>query len=86
VLTGSFQRDLSARRAIEIELPEFVICALEARVNEVNVGAKPSELCSLHDFIESELVGLVSVRDVAELESVIPGFAVAVQKWLNETR
>jgi hypothetical protein len=78
--------DLSSRRAIEIELPEFLICALKARLVEVNVGAKPSEVRSLHNLIESELVGFVSVRDVAELELAVPGFAMAVQQWLSELR
>jgi hypothetical protein len=86
LLHGRFGRDLSARRVLQIELPEFLICALEARLTEVNVGAKPDELCSLHNLIESELVSLVSVRDVAELESAVPGFAMAVQQWLSELR
>ena len=66
--------------------PEFLICALHARLNEVNAGAPPHELCSLHNLIESELVSLVSVRDVAELEQSVPGFAQAVQQWLSELR
>lgn len=86
MLRGRFQRDLSARRVIEIELPEFLICALEARLREVNVAATPDECCTLDDLIESELANLVSVRDVAELESAVPGFATAVQAWLSELR
>lgn len=86
VLHGQFASDLCSRRIIEIELPEFLICALQARLNEVNTGAQPHELCSLHNLIESELVNLVSVRDVAELEQSVPGFAQAVQQWLLELR
>jgi hypothetical protein len=71
---------------VEIELPEFLICALQARLNEVNTGARPHEVCSLHNLIESELVSLVSVRDVAELEQSVPGFAQAIQQWLLELR
>src|SRR5436190_19551381 len=86
LLPGRFPADLSARRLVQIELPEFLICALEARVAEVNQGARPHERCSLHDLIESELVSLVSVRDVAELEQTVPGFAHAVERWLSELR
>ena len=71
---------------VEIELPEFLICALQARLKEVNTGAPSHELCSLHNLIESELVSLFSVRDVAELEQSVPGFAQAVQQWLSELR
>jgi hypothetical protein len=28
----------------------------------------------------------VSVRDVAELEAAVPGFAHAVERWLSELR
>ena len=86
VLPGQFGTNLCSRRIVEIELPEFLICALQARLNEVNVGAQPHELCSLDNLIESELVNLVSVRDVAELEESVPGFAQAVQQWLLELR
>jgi hypothetical protein len=86
VLSGRFSNNLSARCLLQIELPEFLICALEARLSEVNVGALPHERCSLHNLIESELVSLVSVRDVAELEQTVPGFAHAVQQWLTELR
>jgi len=86
VVAGRFAADLCSRRVVEIELPEFLICALQARLYEVNEGARPHELCSLHDLIESELVNLVSVRDVAELEQSVPGFAQAVQQWLSELR
>jgi hypothetical protein len=86
VLPGRFAGNLSSRRIVKIELPEFLIYALQARLNEVNTGAPPHELCSLHNLIESELVSLVSVRDVAELEQSGPGFAQAVRQWLSELR
>lgn len=86
VVAGRFTTDLCSRRVVEIELPGFLICALQARLNEVNAGAQSHELCSLHNLIESELVSLVSVRDVAKLEQFVPGFANAVQLWLSELR
>ena len=84
VVDGHFAADLASRRVVEIELPEFLISALQARLREVNAGARPHELCSLSNLIESELANLVSVRDVAELDLSVPGFAHAVQQWLSE--
>ena len=73
VLPGRFAVSLSSRRIVEIELPEFLICALHARLNEANSGAEPHERGSLDDLIESELINLISVRDVAVLEDSVPG-------------
>jgi hypothetical protein len=84
VVKGSFGRKLQSRRTLQIELPEFLIRALEARLAEANEGATIEERCSLDHLIESELVNLISLRDVAELEMVIPGFTGAVQRWLVE--
>ena len=84
VLPGRFAVNLSSRRIVEIELPEFLICALRARLNEANSGAGPHEVCSLDDLVESELINLISVRDVAVLEESVPGFTQAVQQWLSE--
>src|SRR3954447_25014386 len=69
----SFRRDLQERRLISVELPEFLIFALEQRVLEANVGAPPGETSTLNDYIETELANLVTVRDVAELEATAPG-------------
>jgi hypothetical protein len=86
VVAGSFRRNLQERRCLEIELPEFLVCALEARVAEANEGAPPDERCTLNHYIESELVNLVTVRDVAELDTRWPGFAEAIQRWIAEMR
>jgi hypothetical protein len=86
VISGNFCRDLHARRPVTVELPEFLIRALESRVAETNRGAGPSELVTLSHYIESELVNLVTLRDVAELDFYIPGFAEAVQRWVLEMR
>jgi len=84
VVDPRFRRDLRARRAIRVELPEFLVCALEARVAEANDGAAPDERCTLDHYIESELVNLVTLRDVAELEERLPGFSEAVHQWVLE--
>ncbi len=84
LLAGHFHRDLQSRRALRIELPEFILCALEARLAEANADAPAEERCILDHLIESELVNLISLRDVAELEIAVPGFTNAVQHWLTE--
>jgi hypothetical protein len=78
-----FPRDLSARRPIELLLPEFVLFVLEQRVAEANAESPPGEAATLNDYVESELVNLITLRDVGELEEVAPGFATAVQRWLR---
>lgn len=52
----------------------------------MNTDAEPAERCTLDHYIESELVNLVTLREVAELEVHIPGFARAVHEWINEMR
>jgi len=80
----AFPRDLRTRRTIQFELPEFLIFALEQRVTEANTDATDLELATLNDYVESELTNLITLRDIAELEAVAPGFSSAVQAWLNE--
>jgi hypothetical protein len=80
----SFKPNLRARRVLPLELPEFLIYALEQRVAEANVGTSAEDTSTLNHYIESELVNLITVRDVAELEIDAPGFGAAVQQWLDE--
>jgi hypothetical protein len=86
VRPGQFRRDLSGRRAIALELPEFLIYALEQRVAEANDGCLAGDAASLNDYIECELANLVTVRDVAELEVEAPGFSAAVASWVDGMR
>lgn len=86
IVSGAFRRDLKARRPVTLELPEFLLCALEARVAESNADAEPTERATLDHYIETELVNLVTLRDVAELEFHIPGFAQAVHQWIIDMR
>src|ERR1041385_3552305 len=85
-VVGAFRPRLASRRSVSIELPEFVICALEARVAEANDQLETHDRATIEDYIESELVNLITVRDVAEMDAVIPGYANAVEQWLNELR
>lgn len=86
VVAGSFGRDLRARRVMRIELPDFLIFALEARVAEANITTQAHDRCTLSEYIESELVNIITLRDVAELDLQMPGFAEAVHEWVVEMR
>jgi len=86
VVAGTFRRDLRARRPLQLELPEFLVIALETRVAEANATAPLHDRCTLNDYIETELVNIVTLRDVAELDLQVPGFAEAVHEWLVQMR
>lgn len=86
VVAGAFSRDLRSRRVMRIELPDFLIFALEARVAEANIAAQADDRCTLNDYIETELVNVITLRDVAELDLQMPGFAEAVHEWVVEMR
>jgi hypothetical protein len=81
---GRFRPNLGGRQTIEVELPRFLIIALSRRVIETNEELPLDEQCSLDDYIESELVNLVTLRDVAELEIGLPRFSAVVQEWVVE--
>jgi hypothetical protein len=78
-----FRPDLRARRVIALELPEFLVYALEQRVAEANEGCPAEEMATLNEYVESELVNLITLRDIAELDIATPGFAAAVSDWLE---
>ena len=74
---------LNARRAIEVELPEFLIKALLHRVDEANVGASEEEIVSLDDVVEWCVASPICVGDMPELEKAVPGFTDALNAWLQ---
>lgn len=77
-------RDLSSRRTVSLDLPEFIVRALECRVAEANRGASPDERVSLDHVVEIELAGGLSLAEVAHLERTLPGIAAAVSRWLSD--
>ncbi len=85
IVKMSRSRDFDARRAITIELPEFLIQALECRVAEANASAdEPGEQVTLEHLVEYELAETVSIAELALLEGRAPGIAAAAWKWLGE--
>lgn len=76
--------NLSARRNLSVDLPEFLLRAFEYRIAEANHGASASEQITLGDLIEIELAGSLSLAEVAHLERDVPGISKAVSLWLED--
>ena len=80
----STRRNLTGRRTVTLELPEFLLCALEHRIGEVNEGATPDEAVTLEHLVEIDLANSLSLAEVAHLERDLPGISAAVSRWLDE--
>jgi hypothetical protein len=76
--------DLTARQALTIELPTFLIRAFEQQVSEANVDATEDDRVTLEHFIELHLAEQLSIADVANLEREVPGISQAVWQWLSD--
>jgi hypothetical protein len=76
--------DLSSRRAITLEVPEFLLRAFECRLAEANAGASKTERVGLEDLIEIQLADGLTLADLAYLEREVPGIGAAVSRWLAE--
>jgi hypothetical protein len=76
--------NLNRRETLEIELPVFLVRALQERVNEANEDADEEERVDLNHLIEVQLAECVTIADVARLERDMPGMSVAVSRWLAE--
>ena len=81
----SKQRNLSDRRVVTLEIPEFFLCALEHRLAEANDGAPPDETLTLDQLVEIDLANGLSLAEVTHLERDLPGISAAVSRWLEET-
>jgi hypothetical protein len=79
-------RNLSARRNISVELPEFLICALEKRVAEANATPPADEEVTLEHLVEWQLAEGLSIGEVALLEREFPGISEAVSRWFDDIR
>jgi hypothetical protein len=60
-----------------VDLPEFVIRAIDVRMADPNVDSSPDEEVSFNHVVEWLLVCDLTPRRMAELETRIPGFAAA---------
>jgi hypothetical protein len=77
-----FAKPLNQRRRIVVELPEFVIRAIEVRVAEANIDASEDDEVSFNDVVEWLLVCDLTVRRMPLLEARILGFAAAMASWM----
>lgn len=77
------QPNLRDRERVEIELPGFLLRALELRVTRTNEGAPEPERVDLNELIEFQLAESVSIAEIANLERELPGVGAAVSEWLR---
>ena len=75
-------RPLNRRKQVTIELPEFLIRAIQARADEANQNDPTEEEVDFNDVVEWLLVSQLTIRRMPLLEASIPGFAAAVAVWL----
>jgi len=73
------------REVIELELPRFLIRIFEKEIARANVDATDDQRLTLNHYLEYHLAEFVSLADVVELESEVPGIGAAVWRWLDES-
>lgn len=74
--------DLLSKRAITVEVPEFLLRAFECRLAEANDGASEEERVELEHLVEMQLAEALTLADLAHLEREVPGIGAAVSRWL----
>ena len=77
-------KPLNRRRQVTLELPEFLIRAIEYRVDEANETGDATEDVDFDDVVEWLLVSEVSIRRMPHLEHSIPGFTAAMLAWMMD--
>jgi hypothetical protein len=77
--------DLNDRVTVTVDLPRFAVRALEhyAAVRNAGAGAADEEV-TFNDVIEWFVISPLSVKDLPEIESVVPGFSHAFASWVFE--
>ena len=75
---------LCRRRAVTMELPEFLLQTYERRAAEANDGAPEEERLTVENLVELQLAEALTLADVAHLERELPGIGAAVGQWLAE--
>ena len=73
---------LTMRRSIKVELPDWVIRVLEYRAAEANEGVT-ADLVDINDVVEWSLVAPITMKDIPAYEAAIPGVSAALSKWLT---
>jgi hypothetical protein len=84
VFGTALAKPLNRRRRITVDVPEFVVRAINLRVEEANEGDSEGETVTFNDVVEWLLATEVSLRRMPLLERSIPGFTAAMFVWLME--
>ncbi len=84
VLGKALAKPLNRRRRITVEMPEFVVRAINCRVEEANEGDQDGEVVDFNDVVEWLLVTEVTLRRMPLLETRIPGFTAAMFVWMMD--
>lgn len=84
VLGKALAKPLNRRRRITVEVPEFVVRAINCRVEEANEGDSAGEVVDFNDVVEWLLVTEVTLRRMPILEAQIPGFTAAMFVWMMD--
>jgi len=84
VFGTALAKPLNRRRRITVEVPEFVVRAINFRVEEANQDDPDGEPVGFNDVVEWLLATEVSLRRMPVLEQSIPGFTAAMFVWLMD--
>jgi hypothetical protein len=84
VLGKALAKPLNKRRRITVEVPEFVVRAINCRVEEANEGDTDGEVVDFNDVVEWLLVTETTFRRMSILEARIPGFTAAMFVWMMD--
>jgi hypothetical protein len=84
IMGKALAKPLNRRRRISVEVPEFVVRAINCRVEEANDGDPTGEAVDFNDVVEWLLVTEVTLRRMPILEAQIPGFTAAMFVWMME--
>jgi hypothetical protein len=77
-------KPLNRRKRVTVELPEFLLRAIRARVDEANEIDPEDDEVSFNDVVEWLLVTEITLRRTPHLEARIPGFTAALAVWLMD--
>lgn len=84
ILGKALAKPLNRRCRIILEVPEFVVRAINCRVVEANENDPDGEGVDFNDVAEWILVTEVTLRRMPILETRIPGFTAAMFLWMTD--
>jgi hypothetical protein len=76
------REELNRRRAVEVELPEWLVRVVEIRAREANESGA-GDAVSFNDVVEWSLVAPITLKDLPMYEEAIPGLSAALSRWIE---